>query len=72
MMVAENVDKGRRQATIEDRIEQEFRRAIGGIPTIEQMRKDFHARYADNPSLHSLIDHIADHMRQRLLRGEEV
>lgn len=70
-MVEENREKARRQATIEERIDQEFRRAIGGIPTIEQMRKDFHERYADNPSLHSYIDRIADHMRQRLLREED-
>ncbi len=62
-------EKAARQSTIEDRIEEEFRRAVGGIPTIERMRKEYHAKYADNPSLHPVIDRIADAMRERLLQG---
>jgi hypothetical protein len=62
-------DKARRQTTLEDRIEEEFRRAVGGIPTIERMRQEYHAKYADNPSLHPVIDRIADAMRERLLQG---
>jgi hypothetical protein len=62
-------DKARRQDTIEDRIEEEFRRATGGIPTIERMRQEYHAKYAHNPSLQSFIDRVADTMRRRLLEG---
>ena len=62
-------DKGRRQDTIEDRIEEEFRRAAGGIPTIERMRQEYHAKYADNPSLRSVVDRIAEAMRRQLLQG---
>jgi hypothetical protein len=60
-------EKGRRQDTIEDRIEEEFRRASGGIPTVERMRQEFHANYANNPSLQSFIDRVADATRRRLL-----
>jgi hypothetical protein len=60
-------DKARRQDTIEDRIEEEFRRASGGIPAIERMRQEYHAKYADNPSLQSFIDCVADAMRRHLL-----
>ena len=56
---------------IEDRIEQEFQCAIGGIPTIERMRQDFHERYADYPSLHSFIDRVANDTRRRLLEEAE-
>src|SRR4029450_88781 len=52
-----------------DRIEDEFQRAVGGIPAIERMREEYHHKYADTPSLHSVIDRIADDMRQRLLEG---
>jgi hypothetical protein len=62
-------DKARRQDTIEDRIEEEFRRASGGIPTIERMRQEYHAKYANNPSLQSFIDRVADAMRRQLLEG---
>jgi len=65
--MAEYVEKARRQPTIEDRIEEEFQRSGGGIPTIERMREEYHHKYADNPSIHSFIDRIADAMRQRLL-----
>jgi hypothetical protein len=60
-------EKGRRQDTIEDRIEDEFRRASGGIPTIERMRQEFHAKYANTPSVQSFIDRVADATRSRLL-----
>jgi hypothetical protein len=59
----------RRQPTIEECIEEEFQRAVGGIPAIERMREEYHRKYADTPSLHSVIDRIADDMRQRLLEG---
>jgi hypothetical protein len=62
-------DKARRQDTVEDRIEEEFRRAVGGVPTIERMRQEYHAKYANNPSLQSFIDRVADAMRGRLLEG---
>jgi hypothetical protein len=67
--MAEPVEKARRQPTIEDRIEDEFQRAVGGIPAIERMREEYHRKYADTPSLHSVIDRIADDMWQRLLEG---
>lgn len=67
--MAESAEKARRQATIEDRIEDEFRRAVGGIPAIERMREEYHRKYADTPSMHSVIDRIADDIRQRLLEG---
>ena len=67
--MAEPVEKARRQSTIEDRIEDEFQRAVGGIPAIERMREEYHHKYADTPSLHSVIDPIADDMRRRLLEG---
>ena len=67
--MAESVEKARRQATIEDRIEDEFQRAVGGIPAIERMREECHHKYADTPSLHSVIDRIADDMRRRLLEA---
>jgi hypothetical protein len=67
--MAEPVEKARRQPTIEDRIADEFQRAVGGIPAIERMREEYHRKYADTPSLHSVIDRIADDMRQRLLEG---
>ena len=67
--MAEPVEKARRQATIEERIEEEFQRAVGGIPAIERMREEYHHKYADIPSLHSVIDRIADDMRRRLLEG---
>jgi hypothetical protein len=41
----------------------------GGIPAIERMREEYHHKYADTPSLHSVIDRIADDMRRRLLEG---
>ena len=62
-------DRPRRQDTIEDRIEEEFRRASGGITTIERMRQEYHAQYAANPSLRSFIDRVVDAMRRRLLEG---
>ena len=40
--MAEPVEKARRQSTIEDRIEDEFQRAVGGIPAIERMREEYH------------------------------
>ena len=67
--MAEPVEKARRQATIEDRIEDEFQRAVGGIPAIERMRAEYHQKYADTPSFHSVIDRIADDMRRRLLEA---
>jgi hypothetical protein len=67
--MAESVEKARRQPTIEERIEEEFQRAVGGIPAIERMREEYHRKYADTPSLHSIIDRIADDTRQRLLDG---
>jgi hypothetical protein len=67
--MAEPVEKARRQATIEDRIEDEFQRAVGGIPAIERMREEYHHKYADMPSLHNVIDRIADDMRRRLLEA---
>ena len=67
--MAEPLEKARRQATIEDRIEDEFQRAVGGIPANERMREEYHHEYADTPSLHSVIDRIADDMRRRLLEG---
>lgn len=67
--MAEPAEKARRQATIEDRIEDEFQRAVGGIPAIERMRAEYHHKYADTPSLHSVIDRIADDMRRRLLEA---
>ena len=67
--MAEPVEKARRQATIEDRIEDEFQRAVGGIPAIERMREEYHHKYADMPSLHNIIDRIADDMRRRLLEA---
>jgi hypothetical protein len=67
--MAESVEKARRQATIEDRIEDEFQRAVGGIPAIERMREEYHHKYADTPSLHNVIDRIADDMRRRLLEA---
>ena len=39
--MAESAEKARRQPTIEDRIEDEFQRAVGGIPAIERMRHAF-------------------------------
>jgi len=68
--MAEPVEKARRQATIEDRIEDEFQRAVGGIPAIERMREEYHHKYADMPSLHNVIDRIADDMRRRLLEAK--
>lgn len=65
--MAEQAGKARRQSTIEERIEEEFQRAVGGIPAIERMREEYHRKYADTPSLHSVIDRIADDVRQRLL-----
>ncbi len=62
-------DRPRRQDTIEDRIEEEFRRAVGGIPAIERMRQEYHTKYAHNPSLQSFIDRVADAMHRRLLEG---
>ena len=35
--MAEPVEKARRQATIAERIEEEFQRAVGGIPAIERV-----------------------------------
>ena len=67
--MAEPVEKARRQATIEDRIEDEFQRAVGGIPAIERMREEYHHKYADTPSLHNVIDRIADDVRRRLLEA---
>ena len=67
--MAESMEKAPRQSTIEERIEEEFQRAVGGIPAIERMREEYHRKYADTPSLHSVIDRIADDMRQRLLEG---
>jgi len=67
--MAEPVEKARRQATIEDRIEDEFQRVVGGIPAIERMREEYHHKYADTPSLHNVIDRIADDMRRRLLEA---
>jgi len=37
--MAEPAEKARRQSTIEDRIEDEFRRAVRGILAIERMRE---------------------------------
>ena len=67
--MAEPAEKARRQSTIEDRIEDEFQRAVGGIPAIERMREEYHRKYADTPSLHSVIDRVADDIRRRLLEG---
>ncbi len=67
--MAEPVEKARRQATIEDRIEDEFQRAVGGIPAIERMREEYHHKYANTPSLYNVIDRIADDMRRRLLEA---
>ena len=67
--MAELVEKARRQATIEDRIEDEFQRAVGGILAIERMREEYHHKYADTPSLHNVLDRIADDMRRRLLEA---
>ncbi len=67
--MAEPVEKARRQATIEDRIEDEFQRAVGGIPAIERRREEYHHKCADTPSLHNVVDRIADDMRRRLLEG---
>jgi hypothetical protein len=61
--------KARRQDTVADRIEAEFRHAVGGIATVERMRREYHAEYADNPSLQSFIDRVADAMRERLPEG---
>lgn len=65
-MVEEQREKARRQTSVEDRIEQEFRRAIGGIPAIERMRTEFRSKYADNPSLQDYIDRLADRLRREL------
>jgi hypothetical protein len=62
-------EKARRQPTIEERSEEEFQRAVGGIPAIERTREEYHRKYADTPSLHSVIDRITGDMRQRLLEG---
>jgi hypothetical protein len=67
--MAEPAEKARRQPTIEDRIEDEFQRAVGGSPAIERMREEYHHKYADTPSLHSVIERIADDVRRRLLEG---
>jgi hypothetical protein len=67
--MAESTDKARRQPTIEERIEEEFQRAVGGIPVIEHMREEYHRAYADTPSLHGVSDRSADDARQRLLEG---
>ena len=40
--MAEQAEKARRQPTIEERIEEEFQRAVGGIPAIERMREEYH------------------------------
>jgi len=65
--MAEQAEKARRQPTIEERIEEEFQRALGGIPAVERMREEYHKKYADIPSLHSVIDRVADDVRRRLL-----
>ena len=67
--MAESAEKARRQATIEERIEDEFQRAVGGIPAVERMREEYHRKYADTPSLHGVIDRIADDVRRRLLEA---
>jgi hypothetical protein len=70
--MAEPVEKARRQPTVEDRIEDEFQRAEGGIPAIERMREEYHRKYTDTPSLHSVIKRVADDMRRRLLVRESL
>ena len=55
-------------ATIEQWLEQEFEQALGGEHIIEQLRKDLHERYADDPAVRRIIDRIAASMHQRLRR----
>jgi hypothetical protein len=67
--MAESAEQARRQATLEERIEEEFQRAVGGIPALERMREEYHRTYVDTPSLHGVIDRTADEARRRLLEA---
>ena len=53
-------------STLEQWIEHEFEQALGGEHIIEQLRRDLHERYADDPAVRRIIDRIAARMHQRL------
>ena len=57
------------QSTIEQWLTREFEQALGGEHMIEQLRKDLHQRYADDPAVRRIIDRIADETHER--RGRE-
>jgi hypothetical protein len=52
-------------SALEQWLEHEFAQALGGAHVIEQLRKDLHARYADDPAVRRIIDRIAARMHQR-------
>jgi hypothetical protein len=52
-------------STIEQWLEHEFEQAIGGDHIIEQLRKDLHERYADDPAVRRIIDRIAEATHER-------
>jgi len=53
-------------SAIEQWLEQEFEQALGGEHIIEQLRKDLHERYADDPAVRRIIDRIAAKAHQRM------
>jgi hypothetical protein len=56
---------GPQASTLEQWLVHEFEHALGGAHIIEQLRKDLHARYADDPAVHRIIDRIADATHER-------
>ena len=55
-------------STIEQWLTHEFDHALGGAHMIEQLRKDLHQRYADDPAVRRMIDRIAAETHARRSR----
>src|SRR5262249_36991280 len=60
---------GARSRAHEARQETVSKEPTGGKPCIERMRAEYLRTYANTSSLRSVIDRIANDMRQRLLHG---
>jgi hypothetical protein len=52
-------------SALEQWLTREFAQALGGEHLIEQLRKDLHERYADDPAVRRMIDRIADETHER-------
>jgi len=56
---------GQPSSPLEQWLVHEFEQALGGEHIIEQLRKDLHERYADDPAVRRIIDRIADDTHAR-------